>query len=157
MGPRDGAGQVCKIEAEEAEMNGLLLDTHYWIWFQQGNAVQISPVARDAFTAAQVEGRLFLSAISVLEVARLAIEGRVELGQSVDHFVVDAERADGLQILPLSNRILIECTRLPGDIHGDPSVRLLVATAREHGLTLITRDKALLRYAKQGHLNARKP
>jgi predicted nucleic acid-binding protein len=33
----------------------------------------------------------------------------------------------------------------------------LVATAREHGLTLITRDKALLRYAKQGHLNARKP
>ena len=138
-------------------MNGLLLDTHYWLWLQMGDTSQIGTAAQRNLAEAQAERRLFASSISVLEFARLAHSGRVDLGQSIDDFVSQAERADGLQILALSHRILIESTRLPGNIHRDPSDRLLVATAREHGLTLITRDRYLLDYAKQGHLNARKP
>ncbi len=60
-------------------------------------------------------------------------------------------------MLPLTPRILIESTRLPGGLHLDPVDRILVATARELGLTLVTRDKLLLAYARKGHLNARKP
>jgi PIN domain nuclease of toxin-antitoxin system len=138
-------------------MNGLLLDTHYWIWFQQGNPIYIDPAVRRELNAAQEKDNLLISAISVLEVARLVMEGKIDLGQSVDRFVAEAERADGLRILPLTHRILIESTRLPGNIHRNPSDRLLVATAREHGLTLITRDKEILVYARQGHLKARKP
>jgi PIN domain nuclease of toxin-antitoxin system len=137
-------------------MNGFLLDTHYWIWFQQGNSNEIGTAAQRELTVAQQKGKLLLSAISVLEVARLVTEGRVALGKSVDDFVAEAERADGIRILPLTHRILIESTRLPGTIHRDPSDRLLVSTAREHGLTLITRDREILTYAKQGHLKASK-
>jgi PIN domain nuclease of toxin-antitoxin system len=100
---------------------------------------------------------LFVSAISILEIARLVTLQQYALASSIDDFVAEATADDGFQLCDLTPRILIESTRLPGEIHRDPSDRLLVATAREHGLTLVTRDKRLLRYAKQGHLNARKP
>jgi len=138
-------------------VNGLLLDTHIWIWFQLGDSTKISASVRRELETSQQVSRLFLSAVSVLEVARLVMEGTVDLGQSIDHFVNIAEHAPGFEIILLRHRILIESTRLPGTIHRDPSDRIIVATAREHGLTLITRDKEILAYAKQGHLNARKP
>jgi len=97
-----------------------------------------------------------VSAVSVWEVARLVADGDIELGMSIDRFVREATIDGGLSLLPLTTQILIESTRLPEDIHRDPSDRLLVATAREPGLTLVTRDKPLLRYAKEGHLKARK-
>ncbi len=144
-------------QAEESEVKGLLLDTHYWIWFQNGDASQLGARVRDEFLDAQRASKLYLSAISVLELARLVADGDLDLATTVDRFVSDATRDGGLQLLALSNQVLIESTRLPGNIHRDPSDRLLVATAREHGLTLITRDKDILKYAAQGHLSARKP
>jgi len=137
-------------------MNPTLLDTHYWLWLQTGNSQQINAEAREDLLKLQLSKRLYLSAVSVWEVARLVADGDIELGMSIDRFVREATIDGGLSLLPLTTQILIESTRLPGDIHRDPSDRLLVATAREHGLTLVTRDKPLLRYAKEGHLKARK-
>jgi PIN domain nuclease of toxin-antitoxin system len=48
----------------------------------------------------------------------------------------------------------VSCHRLPSQLHDDPVDRILVATARIEGLTLVTRDRALLDYATQGHLRA---
>ena len=138
-------------------MNAYLLDTHYWIWLQLGDTSQLKSSARDELLAVQRRRTLFLSAISILEVARLSSYGLLDLSMSVDQFVEVATQSGGLQLLPLSTRILIESTRLPGTIHRDPADRLLVATAREHGLTLITRDATLHKYAEQGHLIVHKP
>lgn len=80
-----------------------------------------------------------------------------DLECTVEDFVEVGTADNGLQLLELSPEILIESVRLPGDMHRDPSDRMLVATARVHGLTLITGDKQILRYAAAGHLNARKP
>ena len=137
-------------------MNPALLDTHYWLWLQTGDSGQINSAAREDLLNLQLTKRLYLSAVSVWEVARLVADGDMELGMSIDRFVREATIDGGLSLLPLTTQILIESTRLPGDIHRDPSDRLLVATAREHGLTLVTRDKPLLRYAKDGHVKARK-
>jgi PIN domain nuclease of toxin-antitoxin system len=41
-------------------------------------------------------------------------------------------------------------------MHRDPADRMIVSTARLHGLTLLTRDDDLLAYAKQGHVKAKK-
>jgi PIN domain nuclease of toxin-antitoxin system len=41
---------------------------------------------------------------------------------------------------------------LPGQPPADPADRILVATARELGATLITRNRALIDYGEQGHL-----
>ncbi len=138
-------------------MNPCLLDTHYWVWFQMGNAREIDPKAREQLLNLQRTRSLYLSATSILEAARLVADGQLDLGVSIDRFVAEATEDDGLRLLDLSVRILIESTRLPGDIHRDPADRLLVATAREHGLTLITRDKLLLAYGRKGHLSVLNP
>jgi PIN domain nuclease of toxin-antitoxin system len=46
-------------------------------------------------------------------------------------------------------RILIKSTRRPGALHRDPANRMLIVSAPKHSLTLVTRDKSLLRYAKR--------
>jgi len=43
---------------------------------------------------------------------------------------------------------------LPADFHGDPADRIIVATARAHGYTLVSGDDAILAYAKTGNLRA---
>ena len=135
-------------------MNGYLLDTHYWLWFQMGNDQRIAPKARDRLLQMQLREELYLSDVSVWEVARLVADGHIDLGVPIEDFVHEATRDGGLQLLPISTRLLIESTRLPGNIHRDPSDRLLAATAREHSLTLVTRDQLLLRYSRKGHLRA---
>ena len=45
-------------------------------------------------------------------------------------------------------------TGLPGDLHGDPADRIIVATARHEGAVLVTRDRAPLDYAARGYLRA---
>jgi PIN domain nuclease of toxin-antitoxin system len=142
---------------ERKEVNGYLLDTHFWIWLQQANTREISADARARMLRWQRDRTLHLSLTSVWEVARLAADGQLDLGITSDQFGEDACSDDGLIPVPISTRILIESTRLPGTLHRDPADRLLAATAREHHLTLITRDDQLLRYSKQGHLSARKP
>ncbi len=137
-------------------MKGFLLDTHSWIWIQQRNTSLLPESFFAEVEQWQRTRTAFISAISILEVARLEVAGRIRLRSSVEQFLEEAISRNGLQLLPLSPAILIASTRLPGTIHRDPSDRLLAATAREHGLTLLTRDDALLNYAAQGHLNARK-
>jgi PIN domain nuclease of toxin-antitoxin system len=48
--------------------------------------------------------------------------------------------------------VLLESSFLPGNLVGDPADRIIAATAREYGFVVITRDRALLDYAAQGHL-----
>ncbi len=43
---------------------------------------------------------------------------------------------------------------LPGNFHRDPADRLLIATARELKVPLVTRDRRILDYAAQGHVDA---
>jgi PIN domain nuclease of toxin-antitoxin system len=138
-------------------VKGYLLDTHIWLWVQLRVTHEVPAGFFSEVEGWQRLGQAYLSDVSIWEVARLATDGQVNLFTSVDEFSEEAIKDGGLNLLPLATRILIESTRLPGDIHRDPSDRLLVATAREHDLTLVTRDKDILRYAKQGHLSARKP
>lgn len=138
-------------------MNGHLLDTHTWIWVQQRAVHEVAPGFFSEVESWQKSGHVFISAMSLWEIARLVADGLLDLGQSVEEFLHVATTGGGMTLLGLEPRIIIESTRLPGAVHRDPADRILVATAREHGLTLVTRDKRLLQYAKQGHLNARKP
>lgn len=50
--------------------------------------------------------------------------------------------------------LLIESQSLPGNIHKDPYDRIIAATAREYGYTVMTRDRALLDYGQEGYLSA---
>lgn len=60
----------------------------------------------------------------------------------------------GIQEAPISPAIAIDSCYLPGDIHGDPMDRLIVATARKLAIPVVTRDTKILAYAKAGHVAA---
>jgi PIN domain nuclease of toxin-antitoxin system len=48
--------------------------------------------------------------------------------------------------------LLIASSFLPGKPPRDPVDRIIAATARELGATLVTRDRMLLDYGEQGHV-----
>ena len=132
----------------------LLLDTHVWIWLIEGVAAQFGRKALRRIERASSDGRLRVSIISVWEVAMLASKGRVQCLPTVDEWVHRNLRAPGLQLSDLTPEIAVDSSRLPNLPHGDPADRLLIATARRLQATLVTRDRAMLRYARTGQLVA---
>ena len=130
-------------------MAGLLLDTHTWLWLESGIA-EIRPAARAQMEKAATEHRLFLSAISLLELANMYRRGRITLPIPLEIWLDQSLSQPGISLLPLTPPIAVETTRLPHDFQGDPADRLIASTARVHQLTLCTRDKALLRFGRQG-------
>ena len=62
--------------------------------------------------------------------------------------------APGVRLAPVSASIALSAWRLPEPIHGDPADRLLIATARELNVKLVTRDRVVLDYATLGHVDA---
>jgi PIN domain nuclease of toxin-antitoxin system len=60
----------------------------------------------------------------------------------------------GVRLAPLEPEIAVASSRLPFEMHPDPADRILVATARHLGATLVTADGALLDFAGKGHFKA---
>ncbi len=136
-----------------AEQPGmLLLDTHVWLWTVQGARERMSEPAVQSVEEASRRGAILISAISVWEVAMLEARGRIRLSRSVSEWTAAALRGPGVRLLELTPEIAIHSTRLPGDVHGDAANRILIASARVAGATLVTADESILSYAQQGHL-----
>src|SRR5258706_218729 len=60
----------------------------------------------------------------------------------------------GVRLAGISPRILVGSSFLPGRPPHDPMDRIIIAIAREGGYRLVTRDKHLLAYADEGHVQA---
>jgi PIN domain nuclease of toxin-antitoxin system len=132
----------------------LLLDTHCWIWAQLGLLQNLSRAALQSIKNAEREGNLRISVISVWELAMLEQRGRIALPMNVRTWVDQALSKPGISVAPLTSEIAIESVNLPGELHGDPADRMLVATARMLGATLLTKDARLIRYSQQRHVKA---
>lgn len=130
----------------------VLLDTHVWIWTVSGETDRMAPDVVEQIRRAAARGRLLVSAISVWEVAMLQAKGRIGLAMELEEWVRRGLSAPGVRLAELSPEVLVESTRLPGEVHGDPADRMLIATARRLGASLATRDGAILSYARGGHL-----
>jgi PIN domain nuclease of toxin-antitoxin system len=121
-----------------------LLDTHALIWALDSPErlpARVSEVLRDPANLP-----LGAAAITPWEIAMLSARGRLRLGQPVETWLTAALRPEIVSLVPLSPAIAVESCRLPGQFHADPADRLIVATARLHGLTLITADEAIRAY-----------
>lgn len=60
----------------------------------------------------------------------------------------------GVGAAPLTPDIAIDASHLPGNLHADPADRLLIATARHLRVPIVTRDRRIIDYAAQGHVEA---
>jgi PIN domain nuclease of toxin-antitoxin system len=131
-----------------------LLDTHIWVWLLNGDSrIKQSPLFSRIARAGNQSG-LYVSAISIWEIAMLEKKGRIVFSTEITAWIEDALTAPGLQIVQLLPQISIDSTRLPGLFHGDPADRIIVATARFLNCPLITMDEKIIAYAAGGHLEA---
>jgi PIN domain nuclease of toxin-antitoxin system len=137
----------------EAEQLRLLLDTHTWIWLTDGNR-KLGEDSKRAIRRAYRESQAVVSAISPWEIALLVSKGRVTLEQDALDWIRASLAIPGLRLVALEPEIAVASTRLPFEMHADPADRILVATARHLGATLVTADRALLELAKNGHFRA---
>ena len=133
-------------------MSALLLDTHVLIWLLQDDPKMAEPIFA-AIQAAADEDRLLVSAITPWEIGLMISKKKLNLGMDVQGWIDLALGLQGLRLAPLSPRIALDSTRLPFDIHPDPADRILAATARPLGATLVTADRLLLQYGEQGFFN----
>jgi PIN domain nuclease of toxin-antitoxin system len=58
-----------------------------------------------------------------------------------------------VHLAALSPEILIASSFLPGEPPSDPADRILLATARDLGAMLVTRDRAILAYGESGQVS----
>lgn len=131
----------------------LLLDTHVLVWLFEGNT-KLGRAARSMIQKAADQAGAVVSAITPWEIGLLVSKGRLQLGADVMEWIRIALAKPGVRLAPLEPGIAVASTRLPFEMHADPADRILVATARHLGATLVTADGALLAFARQGHFVA---
>jgi PIN domain nuclease of toxin-antitoxin system len=151
-----GETREARQEGKE-EVNGYLLDTHVWLWIMQGESEKVSARFFAEVEDWQRQRLVYLSPISCWELGLLVSAKKYRFDRPIDEIWEQDTNPESYRVAELTGPILFESTHLPGDLHRDPSDRILAATARSNRLTLVTQDWRLLDYAKQGHLKARKP
>ncbi|MDQ0320981.1 PIN domain nuclease of toxin-antitoxin system [Pararhizobium capsulatum DSM 1112] len=102
--------------------------------------------------ASNQQDTLFLSAFSAWEIGMLVSKGRLSLTQAPLPWFRSFASEHELSVLEATPDILVASSFLPQPLHADPADRILIATAREHDLTVITRDRAILAYGAAGHV-----
>lgn len=103
--------------------------------------------------SARARAPLLVSPITAWEVGLLAKKGRFRSSLSPQRWFDRLRSLPSIQLCELSAEVLLESSFLPGKLNKDPADRIIAATAREFGYTVMTRDEALLDYGRQGHLS----
>jgi PIN domain nuclease of toxin-antitoxin system len=133
-------------------MQPLLLDTCAAVWLAEDQRMtQTALDALDAANAAEVT--TYISPISAWELGMLVARDRVQLLITSQRWFARLFDAPHVRLADMSPDLLIASSFLPGAPPRDPTDRIIAATARDYGATLITRDRALLFYGEQGHIN----
>ncbi|HEY1204179.1 MAG: type II toxin-antitoxin system VapC family toxin [Bryobacteraceae bacterium] len=116
----------------------LLLDTCAFLWFQE-DSTQLSPTAR-----AQIldhGNEVYLSAVSVWEIARKYAQGRITLPSHPSTLIPAVRRDSGIASLSLTETDALAAEKLQL-FHKDPFDRMLIAQALMSGLAIVTSDSA---------------
>lgn len=133
-------------------MQPLLWDTCAAIWISE--KARLSPGALDTLRAAHREGAAsYVSPITAWEIGMLTSYSKLQLLIRPERWFVNLLEMPGVKLADMPPDLLIESSYLPGKPPKDPTDRIIVATARELGATLLTRDRALLDYGAQGHVS----
>ena len=133
--------------------NDLLLDTCAAIWLTNGDTM--APPALAAMSETATDGRpLYLSLITAWELGLLAKSGKAAMSRPPAAVFKAFLGLPGMALLALTAEILIESSLLPGELHGDPADRIVIATARALDLMIVTRDRHILAYAAKGYVLA---
>ncbi len=128
----------------------ILLDTHVLLWLVEGSE-RLGTRARERIEADA--GDIHLSAISFWEIAMLVDKQRIALSMPLARWREQVLSLGSFKIASVDVEIASDAGALPGDIHGDPSDRMIIATARSLGCPMLTVDRHILAYGAKGHVD----
>lgn len=124
----------------------IILDTHTLLCWTD-SPQKLSKKARKIIDEEKLkEDNILVSSISTLEIYRLVKKGDLELNTHVDRWMEKIENLPSVRFVPVDNKIASSSVNLPDFSHKDPADRIIIATAREYGATLVTSDKRILLY-----------
>lgn len=125
----------------------IVLDTHAWIWMIDSPAL-LGKKAVAAIETARIENAIYISSISAWEIYMLHDKGRLQFSIAPDVWISRCERLSFLRFIPVDNEIARLSVHLPGEFHADPADRIIVATAKFMGATVVTQDSKIRSYKK---------
>ena len=135
----------------------LLLDTHAAIWLAEG---QLSDETVERIVYAGLADGVYVSPVSAWEIGLLARPRPTGpplqfLPDPVSWFSSLMAKPI-IKPAPLTPSMAITASFLPAPFHSDPADRLLVATAREMNVALMTRDSEILAYGEGGNVKTQR-
>ena len=115
----------------------------------------MSEESRSAVYAAKAErSGVHVSPITAWEIGTLASEGKLKLSLAPEAWFNALLSLPGVRLARMPPNVLIASASLPGQPPEDPADRIIAATARAYGFTVVTRYGVLLPYAAAGHVMA---
>jgi PIN domain nuclease of toxin-antitoxin system len=120
----------------------LLLDTCTFLWLA-GGAAALSPAAIGLIRDPANE--VYLSAVSVWEIATKSRSGRLPLPEPPDRLIPIERDLRGVTPLAFDEDAALQVLRLPA-LHRDPFDRMLISQAIASGLAIVTPDPLISQY-----------
>ena len=122
----------------------ILLDTHIWVWYVHNDKklnFKLKQVLGENF-----EDGLYVSIISLWEVAKLVEKGKIILPLDLESWYINALEDSNILVLDLSREIIIKSTNLEGTFHNDPADQIITATSITYNIPLATMDAKIINF-----------
>mgnify|MGYP000952670584 CR=1 FL=1 len=120
----------------------IVLDTHIWFWFVNGDFDLFPSHFRERIEQADMVG---ISPVSCFEIALARQKGRISLPCETRLWLKEALEPAGIELFPLSPDIA-SCAVDLAQVHKDPFDRMIIATALEYKATLASLDGMFFKY-----------
>jgi len=124
----------------------ILLDTHAFLWLVDNPELLSNAAYEKINTEIKAKKPIMVSSISIWEICLLTAKNRLDIEGGVEAWIGNASVLPEFEYIPVSNRIAVESVFLPGEFHPDPADRIIVATARINGATVVSKDTRIRNY-----------
>ncbi len=120
----------------------ILLDPHAFLWLCL-EPKRLSRLATAAIRQATNTGGLVIASISLWEIAMLVSLGRLLPHGTPENWLSELIETSGVTVKEITPAIAVLSTQFPRDFPGDPADRMIAATARADGISLVTRNQGI--------------
>lgn len=123
-------------------MTTYILDTHILLWWLEDGG-RLSVKCKRIISSATADHPLIVCDISLWEIATLFELERISLAIPLQEWLQRATAPPLVRVYPITPAVAAEVASLPADFHRDPADRIIVATTRLIGATLLTGDERI--------------
>ena len=120
----------------------ILLDTHVLLWATSAPEL-LSRAAGSAIRKAEKGEGIAIASITLWETALLIDQGRIVVQGSAHSFLDRLCEKAAVVIFDLDFETAALAFQFPPEFPNDPADRIIAATARAHGLRLVTKDERI--------------